>query len=122
MSPALVAIFLGLAVVADWARMIPEIAYFIAGMTVVAAIVLWVRKALPIKFKSKEQLGFKRNRDWAWYEATGHGMPRLFYPLVALCLLGIFGIDRPYGYVAGACLLLTFTWGLSKRQWPPMPA
>jgi len=117
-APFIVLLGLAIAAAGAWLQAQPVVFYILSVLTLFAAIALWAARGACDMIKSKEQLGFTRNRDWWWYEATGKGMPRGFYPLGGLCLVATLGLRSPYSLLAITCLMLTVSWGMSKRQWP----
>jgi hypothetical protein len=84
------------------------------------AAVLWARRGLARQLKSKEQLGFRRNRDWLSFEAFAKGTPRGYYVLAFVSWFAVVltGLRFPYGAVAIAGMMLTVAWGEDRRRYP----
>ena len=80
------------------------------------ALALWAVRGLPLQHKSKEELGFTRNRDWFAYELTGKGSPRGFN------LLGFLGIATVlltgFQSLAFAGFALIVAWGIVSMRYP----
>jgi hypothetical protein len=86
----------------------------------VLAAVVWARRGLPRQLKSKEQLGFRRNRDWLGFEFSAKGTPRGYYALAfaSWFALVLTGLRFPYAAVAIAGMALTVAWGVDRRRYP----
>jgi hypothetical protein len=80
------------------------------------ALLLWAARRLQLQFKSKEGLGFARNRDWIAYELTGKGTPRGYYPLGALGLAAI--LLSGFQWLAFAGFMLVVVWGIVNCRYP----
>jgi hypothetical protein len=66
-APASVLANLGLAIAAAWTRLIPGLVlYLLAAITAILAVMVATRQFWR-DFASKEELGFRRNRDLLWY-------------------------------------------------------
>ncbi len=80
------------------------------------ALLLWAGRGRPLQLKSKEGLGFARNRDWITYELTGKGTPRGYYPLGAIGLAAI--LLSGFNWLAFAGFMLVVVWGIVNCRYP----
>ena len=87
---------------------------------VLLAAVVWGRRGLARQLKSKEQLGFRRNRDWLAFQLFAKGTPRGYYALAFVSWLAVVltGLRFPYAAVAIAAMMLTVAWGEDRRRYP----
>lgn len=84
------------------------------------ALLLWAARGLPRQFKSKEDLGFTRNRDFVAHELAGKGTPRGSYLLgfFGFATILVSGFQTPYGTLAFAGLALSVVWGIVNTRYP----
>jgi Flp pilus assembly protein TadB len=84
------------------------------------ALVIWGRRGLARQLKSKEQLGFRRNRHWLGFELFAKGTPRGYFALAFLSWFAVVltGFRFPYAAVAIVGMLLTIAWGEDRRRYP----
>ena len=84
------------------------------------AAVVWARRGLARQLKSKEQLGFRRNRDRLGLEFFAKGTPRGYHVLAFVSWFGVVltGLRFPYAAVALAGMALTIAWGEDRRRYP----
>ena len=77
-------------------------------------------KGLSRIFKSKEELGFGRNRDWIAYLVFMKGRPRGFLRLSCFGFVALIvsGLNQPYGNLAFAGWFLLIAWGIANRRYP----
>ena len=119
-APVIIGVAAVAAVAGAWANAPHWPFYAVTIALLLLAAVVWGRRGLARQFKSREQLGFRRNRDWYWFEFFAKGMPRGYYGLALLSWLAVIltGLRIPYATVAIAGLLLTIAWGEDKRRYP----
>ena len=55
--------------------------YALTFALVLLAAAIWARRGAGLLFKSREQLGFPRNRDWLAFKFVPKGMPKGYYGL-----------------------------------------
>jgi len=84
------------------------------------AVLLLASRGRRNQFKTAEELGFSRSRDWIAYELAGKGSPPGFYPL---CFFGVVtivltGIQSPSSKLAWAGLFLGVVWGIVNARYP----
>lgn len=123
-APLLIFAALIAAVAGAKLRWPPEPFYVLAIALIPLALALWARRGLARQLKSKEQLGFRRNRDllrWQFFET---GTPRGYWLLSFLAWFGVVltGLRFPYAGVAIAAMLLTVAWGEDRRRYPSEPS
>jgi len=94
--------------------------YALAIALFLLAAVVWTRRGLARQLKSKEQLGFRRNRDWLGFELFVKGTPRGYYALAFVSWFAVVltGLRFPYAAVAIAGTMLTVAWGEDRRRYP----
>ena len=80
------------------------------------ALMLWATRCLPLQFKSKEELGFTRTRDWLAYELVGKGAPRGYYILGFLGVITILFTE--FQSLAFAGFALGIVWGIVNARYP----
>jgi hypothetical protein len=122
-APAIILINIGFALFSAWTRLVPALVlYALATATALGAVAVY-SIGFWREFASKEELGFRRNRDMLWYDAVGKGLPDDYYGLLIAIVLGalLTGLWMPALVVVGACALLSGAWAHAKRKWPGDP-
>ena len=119
-APVIIGAAIVFAVVGAWwnAPRGPFYALTIALLLLAAA--LWARRGLARQLMSKEQLGFRRNRDWLASEFFMKGTPPGYHALGFVSFLAVVltGLRFPYAAVAIAAMMLTAAWGEDRRRYP----
>ena len=94
--------------------------YILAVVVGLMAFALAMTKGLSRTFKSKEELGFNRNRDWIAYLGTTKGLPRGFRQLGCFGFVAVIisGLNQPYGNLAFAGYFLVIAWGFANKRYP----
>ena len=117
--PAIVTGAIAAAVGLTWADAPAWPAYLLAGHIAVLALLVWAH-ALPRHFRSKEELGFTRNRDMLLFGAVNESTPTPAGCGVAfLCFFGLFlTFGRPPSVIAGAAWLLMMAWMYDRIRFP----
>jgi hypothetical protein len=84
------------------------------------AVVLLVARGRRNQFKTTQQLGFGRTRDWITYELAGKGSPPGFYPLsfFGFVTIVLTGMQSPSSMLAWAGFLLGIVWGIVNARYP----
>ena len=119
-APLIVVLALCAALVGGWTGapvwMTDDLAIVVGSL----AVLLLASRGRRNQFKTAEELGFSRSRDWIAYELAGKGSPPGFYPL---CFFGIVtivltGIQSPSSKLAWAGLVLGGVWGIVNARYP----
>ena len=94
--------------------------YALALLVLVFAALVGSRRALPRLLRTKEQLGFKRNRDWLHYTIELRGTPSGYLLLSIVWFIGcvLTGLRLPYFAVVLASGLLLAAWSGDRRLYP----
>jgi hypothetical protein len=94
--------------------------YALALAVLMIALVVASRRALPRLFRTSEQLGFTRNRDWLHYTIELKGTPAGYIPLGIVWFVGgvLTGLHFPYFAVVLASGLLLAAWSGDRRLYP----
>ena len=123
-APALIVASLVASLGGSWIsapnRLFSTLALIVGGL----ALLLLTVRGMQAQFRSKEQLGFTRTRDFIAYELTGKGMPR------GSCVLAIAGfltwlttgVQTAYGWLAFSAFALTIAWIKANVRYPADPA
>jgi hypothetical protein len=115
-APVIAILALLAALIGTWARAPAELLNALAIAVGSLALLLWATRGLPIQFKSREDLGFSRNRDWIAYALAGKGVPRGYY------LLGLLGLATMllsgFNWLAFAGFMLGVVWGIANCRYP----
>lgn len=119
-APIIVGVAIIAAVAGAWSNARDWPFYALALALLVLAAVVWARRGLARQLKSKEQLGFSRNRDWLGFEFFAKGTPRGYYALAFISWFAVVltGLRFPYAAVALAGMALTVAWGEDRRRYP----
>jgi hypothetical protein len=120
-APQIVLADLAVAILAFWSGLLPAIAiHLLAGATAALTVPVWVMWLTTVALTSKEERGFRRNRDLIIYEFLGRGMREHYMGLVLACFLGGFlaGFRPPQISLVFAAFWLTMAWGAATRRWP----
>ena len=119
-APIIVGVAIVVAVAGAWSQAPHWPFYALTFALVLLAAAVWARRGAGQLFKSREQLGFRRNRDWLAFEFLAQGMPRGYYGLAFASWFAVVlaGLRFPYAAVAIAGMLLTVAWGADKRRYP----
>lgn len=119
-APLIVGSALVAAVAGAWSSAPQWPFYALTVALVIFAAVVWARQGLSRQLKSKEALGFSRNRDWLQFELLAKGRPRGYYALafVSWFALVLTGLRFPYAAVALAGMMLTVAWGEDRARYP----
>jgi hypothetical protein len=115
-APVIVILALLAALLGTWPRVPAMLLDALAIVVGSLAFLLWVARGLPVQFKSREDLGFTRNRDWIAYQIAGKGTPRGYYPLGALGLVTL--VLSGFSWLAFAGLMLGVVWGIVNCRYP----
>jgi hypothetical protein len=110
-----------LAIAAFWTGWIPAfLIHPIAGATALAALFVLVFHGLPREFRSKEQLGFRRNRDLLVYQFFNRGFSDNVYGLGAAWFIAAFlsGFRPPQISLIFAAGFLIGAWSMAMRRYP----
>ena len=119
--PAIVLATLAAAVAGAWAGAGPWLCYPPAGLLIGLALLL-VAKAIPREFKTREELGFARNRDFLWFELAERGWPRGSRRLTAISFfVFVFTARFPSGALALGALVLVGAWTFERTRYPADP-
>jgi hypothetical protein len=94
--------------------------YASALAVLMIAVLVASRRALPRLFRSTEQLGFTRNRDWLHYTIELKGTPSGYIPLSIVWFVGgvLTGLHLRYFAVVLASGLLLAAWSGDRRVYP----
>lgn len=94
--------------------------YMIASATALAALTVLLFRSLPHQWRSKEQLGFSRNRDLIMDRVTRPGLNYVAFGFGILCLVSAFlsGLRFPQLALIFAALLLVGAWSAATYVWP----
>ena len=119
-APVIVGVAIIAAVAGAWSNAPHWPFYAVTIALLVLAAVVWARRGLARQLKSKEQLGFRRNRDWLGFEFFAKGTPRGYYALAFVTWFAVVltGLRFPYAAVALAGMALTVAWGEDRRRYP----
>ena len=119
-APIIVGVAIIVAVAGAWSNVSHWPFYALAIALLVLAAVVWARRGLTRQLKSKEQLGFRRNREWLGFELFAKGTPRGYYALAFASWFAVVltGLRFPYAAVALAGMALTVAWGEDRRRYP----
>jgi hypothetical protein len=119
-APIIIGLAIVAAVVGKWWSAPHWPFYALTIVLLLLAAVLWARRGLARQFMSKQQLGFRRNRDWLASEFFAKGTPRGYHAMgfVSFFAVGLTGPRFPYAGVAIAAMLLTVAWGEDRRRCP----
>ncbi|GAA3885172.1 hypothetical protein GCM10022276_00100 [Sphingomonas limnosediminicola] len=119
-APIIIGVAFIAAVAGAWSNASHWPFYALAVVLLVLAAVVWVRRAPARQLKSKEQLGFRRNREWLGFVFFAKGMPRGYYALALVSWLAVVltGFRFPYAAVALSGTALTLAWGEDRRRYP----
>lgn len=115
-APWIAVLALLAALLGTWTRASDAFLNTLAIIVGSLALLLWATRGLPLQFKSKEEFGFSRNRDWLAYELTGKGTPRGYYPLGFLGLATI--LLSGFNWLAFAGFMLGVVWGIVDCRYP----
>jgi len=119
-APVIAALAFATSLLGKWTSA-PVLPFYILAVVVgLMALALATTKGLSRIFKSKEELGFGRNRDWIAYLGSMKGRPRGFLRLscFGFVALIISGLNQPYGNLAFAGWFLLIAWGIANRRYP----
>jgi hypothetical protein len=118
-APVIVVVTLCAALVGAWVSVPVWLPNGLAIIVGSLALLLLAARGRRHQFKTPEELGFNRNRDWLAYELAGKGTPRGGY------LLGFFGFltilltgQSPCAMLAWAGLALGVVWGIVNAEYP----
>ena len=119
-APVIIGVAIIAAVAGAWSNAPHWPFYALTIALLVLAAVVWARRGLARQLKSKEQLGFQRNRDWFRFEFFAKGTPRGYYALAFVSWFAVLltGLRFPYAAVAIAGMMLTVAWGEDRRRYP----
>ena len=119
-APMIVILTLAISLAGAWTNAPDRLFIALAICVGSLAIVLFATRGLRHQFKSREGLGFTRNRDMFAYVIAGKGVPRGYYLLGILGGLTIFivGFQSPYGVLAFAGFMLSVAWGITNARYP----
>ncbi|HST37382.1 MAG TPA: hypothetical protein VLK25_12235 [Allosphingosinicella sp.] len=120
-APTIVLADLAFAIAAFWSGIVPAfVIYALSGATVFVALPLAGRRLLSIGFKSREELGFPRNRDAVKFWLFGRGRRDETYGLYLACVSGLIlsGWRPPQEYLAFGAAVLAAAWSAATRHWP----
>lgn len=110
-----------LAICAFWTGAIPAILiYGVSAATTLAALVILSFRSLPRHWRSKEQLGFSRNRDLLVNQVRRPGLNNVAFGFSFLCFAAAFlsGFRFPQLALIFAAFLLTAVWSAATYAWP----
>jgi hypothetical protein len=119
-APVIVVITLCAALVSAWSG-VPE--WLNNGLAIsvgILALVLLASRGRQNQFKTAQELGFSRSRDWIVYELAGKGSPPGFYPLgfFGLVTIVLTGLQSPSSKLAWAGFFLGVVWGIVNARYP----
>ena len=119
-APIIVGVAIVAAVAGAWLNAPQWPFYALTIALLLLAAVVWARRGPSRQFKSKEQLGFRRNRDWFAFEFFAKGRPRGYCALAFASWFAVVltGLRIPYAAVAIAGLMLTVAWGQDTLRYP----
>ena len=94
--------------------------YGLSLAVLMTAVLVASRRALPRLFRTTEELGFTRNRDWLHYTMELKGTPSGYIPLSIAWFVGavLTGLHFPYFAVVLASGLLLAAWSGDRRLYP----
>jgi len=119
-APVIVVLALCAALVGGWIDapvwLTDDLAIIVGSL----AVVLLASRGRRNQFKTAEELGFSRSRDWIAYELAGKGSPPGFYPLgfFGIVTIVLTGIQSPSSKLAWAGLFLGVVWGIVNARYP----
>ncbi|HKC01669.1 MAG TPA: hypothetical protein VKC17_00015 [Sphingomicrobium sp.] len=110
----------GAALLGAWSEAPVWLANGLAITVAFLALALLAARGRRNQFKTTEELGFMRIRDWIAYELAGKGSPPGSYVLGFFGILTIVltGFQTPYAMLAWAGLLLSVVWGIVNARYP----
>ena len=119
-APAIVGFVFGAALLGAWSEAPVWLANGLAITVAFLALALRAARGRRNQFKTTEELGFMRIRDWIAYELAGKGSPPGSYVLGFFGILTIVltGFQTPYAMLAWAGLLLSVVWGIVNARYP----
>jgi hypothetical protein len=119
-APAIVILALCAALLGAWTSAPIWLAKGSAIIIGSLALLLLLARGRRHQFKTPDELGFTRNRDWIAYELADKGSPPGFYLLGFFSFLTIFltGFQSPYAMLAWAGLALGVVWGIVNAHYP----
>ena len=119
-APLIIVAAIVAAVAGAWSNAPQWPFYALTLALLMLALIVWGLRGPARLLKSKEQLGFRRNRDWLGFELFAKGTPRGYYALAIVSWLAVVltGLRFPYAAVAIAGGLLTVAWGENMRRYP----
>ena len=119
-APVIAALAFATSLLGRWASAPVMPFYILAVLVGLMAVTLAMTKGLSRTFKSKEELGFGRNRDWIAYLGSMKGRPRglLRLSCFGFAALIISGLNQPYGNLAFAGWFLLIAWGIVNSRYP----
>jgi hypothetical protein len=122
-APVIIGVAIVAAVAGAWWNAPHWPFYALTIALLLLAAVLWGRRGLARQLKSKEQLGFRRNRDWLGFELFAKGTPRGYYALAFVSWFAVVltGPRFPSAAVAIGAMVLTAAWGEDRRRYPSGP-
>ena len=119
-APVIVIITLCAALVSAWGGAPDRLPNGLAIIVGSLALVLLVSRGRRNQFRTAEELGFGRTRDWIAYELAGKGSPQGFYPLAFFGIVTIVltGLQSPPSKLAWAGFALGVVWGIVNARYP----
>src|SRR4051794_6215128 len=119
-APVIVVITLCAALVSAWSGA-PE--WLNNGLAIGVgslALALLSSRGRQNQFKTAQELGASRSRDWIAYELAGKGSPPGFYPLAFFGIVTIVltGLQSPSSKPAWAGFFLGVVWGIVNARYP----
>lgn len=119
-APIIISGALVAAVAGAWSRAPAWPFYALAIALFLLSAVVWARRGSARRFKSTEQLGFTRYRDWLRFAFFAEGTPRGYHVLAFVSWFAVVltGLRFPYAAVALAGMVLTMAWGEDRRRYP----
>jgi hypothetical protein len=120
-APAIILINCGVAILYRWSGRIPDFPIYVMALaTLFAAVLVLVFRAFPLEFSTKEELGFRRNRDLFWYDISYSGLDERAYGLAIPVFIAMVasGFLAPNVVMVFATGLLLGAWSAATRKWP----
>jgi hypothetical protein len=119
-APVVVVIALCAALVSAWTGAPEWLNNDLAICVGSLALVLLASRGRQNQFRTAQELGSSRSRDWIAYELAGKGSPPGFYPLAFFGVVTIVltGLQTPSSRVAWAGFFLGVVWGIVNARYP----
>ena len=119
-APAIALASFAFALLSAWTRWVPAALVCIAAAGIAVAFLIVSTIGIGKEFASKEELGFRRNRDMIRYDIAYKGLPDVTYGFATGMFIAVFltGFWTPAVVLVVAGGLLGQAWAFAQRKWP----